>query len=781
MELVHLFKFSLYGLTAYASWMLGRAEGGWIPYVTFPVLACAYALIETKGGRSLSAGPANLFGAIAVAAAAWEFVQEGQESKLLSGAHLLVYATWIVMFQEKNYRLYWWVMALGVLQVAVGSVLQPGPWYGAALFFYICGALATMSFASLFQVQQQFSGTSKEWSWGYPSTLAQRAAVLVRPSVQHDESQRWLTGRFFGGLGALISLSLVVSAAFFALTPRVSIGPQNLFGSEGSDGPSRRNSTTGFAKDVRLGELGEILESVTPVFTVRFRDIRSAQEITAERAAERLGMDEIQFRGAVMTEYTEGRWYPEQNDDTVRMKTFHNGSGVVEEITLAPTTSEVLFAAGVPEAVHLPGRSEDSFVNLSTGILVHEFRPEANQRFGYSVYVGSVSPKLAAWGALPMPVGIAMQNINQDYLRRTQYFDPSEFPRLASLAQRLFAELTTQLGRKPTASEVGHHFEAHFRDSGEYGYTLNLSVFDPNIDPIEDFLINRKVGHCEYFGTALTLMMRAVGIPARLVSGFKGVEPTALGGSYEVQERFAHVWVEAWSEHDLWITLDPTPSGERSASVAEVADRLGVWGWMKASSWSAWQNYVLNYNMRQQQEGIYGPIRDFFTKLYAVVTEGVASRKTILARLWEILTHPAEWLSVTGGIVTFVCLLLLAGVLRGLWKLIDWLRRGGWGALRGRARQTAIAVAFYERFLKLAAKAGLRPQAAETPYEFAGQVGPKLSRLPGLHELDALPKRVCAAFYRVRYGGETLSAEELATIDTQLRELEQHLAGPTAR
>ena len=62
----------------------------------------------------------------------------------------------------------------------------------------------------------------------------------------------------------------------------------------------------------------------------------------------------------------------------------------------------------------------------------------------------------------------------------------------------------------------------YLRQSGDFSYTLKLEVTDPTLDPVEDFLVNRKSGHCEYFASALALLLRSVGIPARVVNGFKG-------------------------------------------------------------------------------------------------------------------------------------------------------------------------------------------------------------------------------------------------------------------
>jgi hypothetical protein len=82
------------------------------------------------------------------------------------------------------------------------------------------------------------------------------------------------------------------------------------------------------------------------------------------------------------------------------------------------------------------------------------------------------------------------------------------------------------------------------------------------VDPVLDFLTMSKKGHCEYFASAMALLSRSVGIPARVIGGYRIGQLNPLGGYYIVRERNAHAWVEAWVEEVGWTTFDPTPRGE---------------------------------------------------------------------------------------------------------------------------------------------------------------------------------------------------------------------------
>ena len=84
------------------------------------------------------------------------------------------------------------------------------------------------------------------------------------------------------------------------------------------------------------------------------------------------------------------------------------------------------------------------------------------------------------------------------------------------------------------------------RDSGRFSYSLHMEVKDSSLDPVEDFLVNRKEGHCEYFASALALLLRSIDIPARVVNGFKGGDWNDLTQTMNVRQKHAHSWVEAY-------------------------------------------------------------------------------------------------------------------------------------------------------------------------------------------------------------------------------------------
>src|SRR5262249_717093 len=152
MSLEFVFQFSIYVLTAMAGGMLAFGEEAFFPAgLTVPLAIIALFFCERS--RQVSIGPwaSNVLGFAAVGLGVYESMGQRADARLLAGSHFLVYITWIVLFQAKQVRHYWWLCALSLLQVAVGSVLtQALGWYGLWLLIYLLAALWTLSVFTLY-------------------------------------------------------------------------------------------------------------------------------------------------------------------------------------------------------------------------------------------------------------------------------------------------------------------------------------------------------------------------------------------------------------------------------------------------------------------------------------------------------------------------------------------------------------------------------------------------------------------------------------------------------
>src|SRR5262249_20362469 len=129
------------------------------------------------------------------------------------------------------------------------------------------------------------------------------------------------------------------------------------------------------------------------------------------------------------------------------------------------------------------------------------------------------------------------------------------------------------LARELTAQAHGPYDKAValMRHLARFRYTTDLPA-PGAADPLSGFLFDFRAGHCEYFATALAILLRAVGVPSREVNGFYGGEWNDFGNYLAVRQMDAHAWVEAWFPGHGWVTLDPTPG---AAARGEL--RSGSW------------------------------------------------------------------------------------------------------------------------------------------------------------------------------------------------------------
>src|SRR6516225_5245622 len=128
-----------------------------------------------------------------------------------------------------------------------------------------------------------------------------------------------------------------------------------------------------------------------------------------------------------------------------------------------------------------------------------------------------------------------------------------------------------------------------------FGYTLQLPQREVK-DPLANFLFERKQGHCEYFASSMAVMLRTVGIPSRVVNGFRTTEFNDVTSSYVIRASSAHSWVEADFPGYGWVAFDPTPAGPGAEH--------GPWSrlllYLDAAS-SFWREWVVNYDASHQR------------------------------------------------------------------------------------------------------------------------------------------------------------------------------------
>jgi len=412
-----------------------------------------------------------------------------------------------------------------------------------------------------------------------------------------------------------------------------------------------------------------------------------------------------------------------------------------QEVFLEPITSQVLFLAHRQLALTRDVRS----VSLTcTGTPTKGY--EHYQKFRYAGYSDIHRYSEADLGQAPAgyPLGLST----------TLLEIPQYSPRIAQRVADVIRGIDSPFLQ-------ARALEAYLRNN--YGYSLEMEPCPPDRDPVEFFLFDMKRGHCEYFASALAIMMRYAKIPARVVNGFQRGDINPFNGVIVVRQSDAHSWVEACFVKSGWVEFDATPpvrEPDRSRYLAFLENLF-------ESVEFLWIQDVVNYDISDQ------------VQLLRSLRSGAADWRQTVART---LKRIQEWLNdrlavawlraadlaeARGGALAAAgaAVLLVLGALWGLRRRFgDSGRR-----LRRESGTGRTAGLVYQRFLKLAARAGFRKEARETPLEFARRVG------------DALPAGLVLEFtdlyYELRFNPHSATAQIVPRLDRLIRRIEAAVKG----
>ena len=267
----------------------------------------------------------------------------------------------------------------------------------------------------------------------------------------------------------------------------------------------------------------------------------------------------------------------------------------------------------------------------------------------------------------------------------------------------------------------------------EYASTLpeNYEVPEDG-DALAAFLFEAREGHCEYFATAMTIMLRVIGIPARMTSGFLAGEYNPVGNSWTVRRKHSHIWTEAWFPPYGWIEFDATPAEDFSADqarasfFANLTDAAGVW----------WRENVAGYDASRQ----YSVISGFFTRVNQVEDRAgkFLSFSADRARgVIDLLPQTAPVVKIT---ISIILLIAVSGIFifRRTALRIARVFLG-----KKHSPQTSV-VYFYAEALVFLKSRGFIPEKSQTPLEFAGSLGS--------HPASAVLLELTRFYNEVRFG-----------------------------
>jgi protein-glutamine gamma-glutamyltransferase len=745
-----IYRASFYAMLTVATMILcGEATDSRLNWLLPLVVAAAGVVAFITADQNPRWGlPRDLANFLAVGTLAILYLEYRADPNQLLGClgHWVVYLQLIKYFLPKTAEDDWILFGLGLTQVLIGSVTNQGDMVGAWLFFW---AMLAVWVLGLFFLQREARRYENE-----------SAAVTLSARPPTEDPYRGLFDMpFIAASLRVLSLTLLLGGLFFLLLPRQA-------------GATRARSSgtmskhlTGFDDEVALGQLGEILENDTVVMSVEFAD--------EDRKATR-PIGEPLWRGVTLIHYENGRWRRMHHVSlqTIVSLSFFNNKGanrrqvIRQIIKLEPNDSTTLF--GLRPMLELSAATRlPPYLNPVDGTI---FRPESRGGYDYEI-LSDVNPDAPQDGEL-VPSEVALRSMRELPEALRTRFREIALPVVKSLSGE---------GIEPTTARA-RALEGFLRDSREFSYTLEMSVVDHRLDPVEDFLVNRKKGHCEYFASALALLLRSLDIPARLVNGFKGGDWNELTGSMNVRQKHAHSWVEAYVGKDAgnkphWVSLDPTPGVEREDSVAQVGGIARNVRSITDMVRYVWVFYILGYDSNRQNRLLYSPIKATIRK----VREGYATlwdltRKGV-ARLFAFKSL-ASFISVRGFIVSFLVLSLLVFLV----KLLAWMGRRvlhWWNGSIDDSTGLTAGILFYRRLVQLLAPFDIERTTAETQNEFALRASRFLTGQGAQTQLVAeVPQKIVDAYYRVRFGHRNLDPDSLKELEESLDLLENRLSNP---
>ncbi|MBI2308456.1 MAG: DUF3488 domain-containing transglutaminase family protein [Rhodocyclales bacterium] len=490
--------------------------------------------------------------------------------------------------------------------------------------------------------------------------------------------------RIFGGHQPLPSivryagLLLLQAAPFmlvlFLLFPRITGPlwglPQDAYG-----------GTSGLPDTIAPGTISNLVPNGSIAFRVRFEGAPPDNT-------------NLYWRGPVMDEFDGQRWRPAQLGRLDPATIEARGGTVTYETTMEPHNQRWLLALDAPQAI-----PEQAFVSARLQAVAFEpVRLRSRYTFASSLdYRAGLSESRAL-------------------LNASLHLPSQGNPRARALAA------SWKVRHADAQGIVAEALQMFSRE--QFTYTLQPPLLGD--DPVDAFLFETKQGFCEHYASAFVFLMRAAGVPARVVAGYQGGELNPVDGYLVVRQSDAHAWAEIWRDGYGWQRVDPTAATAPSriergiASALPESEALPVMArlkldWLRQLSyrWDAvnntWNQWVLGYNPERQRE--------------------------VLSRLG---LEDIDWRGMT-ALLAVLCAAALLGIT--LWTLSQ------------RPRLDPVQRA-WSRFCARAARLGVRRHPWEGPLDYANRIA---ALRPELGEIAAT---AATAYAEARYGGQGNNAVE---------------------
>jgi transglutaminase-like putative cysteine protease len=527
---------------------------------------------------------------------------------------------------------------------------------------------------------------------------------LIRKLARHHARDVRLERGFLWRVAAMSGVMLALSALVFAAFPRVSRGWMTRTSPQST-------SMIGFSDRVSIGEHGSrITPNPEVVLRVEFPDGAPAN------------LRSLYWRGRSYDYFDGVAWgRSAQVPRTLATTGFYSarwpGDRVTQRIFATPLDVPVIFGLHPVLFVHPHSR----------------MRPMSDNT-GDLWYYGGGTPSYTVISAEQEPTPADLRAAYGENVRGESYY--TQLPPLAARVRALADSLTsTATTRYDSVQAVQQWLRTQFR------YTLELPS-SAREATLENFLFRRRAGHCEYFSTALAVLLRSVGIPTRNVNGFLGGTWNEFGQFLTVSQNEAHSWVEVWFPRYGWVTFDATP-----AASTDVAQQFQSWMGPLRTIFDGmehrWNKWILEYNLETQ------------VTLFQRATAPFVQR----AESGQMKSSPQVWQWLKTGFL----LLLVALAIRILL------------AARGLSTQTRGEARSYLRLRRAYERAGYPIRRHDAPLAFLQRL--RVAHAPGLVNAE----RVVDVYLRARFGGGETSAADQRDVSMNLQAALRQLRGHRTR
>lgn len=633
---------------------------------------------------------------------------------LLGAIHFLLFVMLIRLYSANSDRDALFLTMLSFAAILAAAVLTIDTTFLGLFFLFLLFGVATFV--------------------GLEMRRGSKGAIAPEVDAQPQQERRLDHALVLAALSVALG-AMIIGGALFFFFPRFSAG----YLGRTSLQPTLMS---GFSDDVELGQIGEIKKNSTVVMRVR--------------TGKPVGYPTLRWRGIALSSFDGKRWSSPEHD-SVTIPAGMNGWINLSErpaepadptatvlrytILLQPVATDTMFApanaisirgnlSGEGSSTEL-GARRSYIIRDATGSLFNPFHNFSTIRYeGFSLLPARNVPRLRA----------ASTEYSED-IRNIYLQLPKLDPRIPELAKQITARAQTPFDKTIT-------LENYLRS--QYAYNLNLTG-KPGDDPLAHFLFETRSGHCEYFASAMAIMLRTLDIPTREVNGFLPGEYNDLGEDYIVRASDAHSWVEVYFPGTGWMTFDPTPPGAEDAG--GFFSRLGQYmDWFELS----WNEWVINYDFIHQI--LLAQTMQRTTRSWTEIARSWFTHQQAKGRRW--MRSRNDWLRllIPCVIVLFLMALrfdLVVAFVRRLW--LSWQLRSPELA----RSNPQLASRLYGELLYLLARRGFARQPTQTPFEFAAVVSqPRLA--PAVYEFTQ-------CYTQARFGGAPCDTIRLRALLEQIR------------